>query len=144
MEVKFTASTQFNDFIRKCDNLDFECLKIGTDGTLIQHIKEMEITPKSGWIKGPEPLIYSGYTEDHNEIIQEGKYKCLANTNTIYVKEDVIYSRPSHGTFHNANYGKYGVDYMNENAEARWLDDTNNRYSSFVIEEIKKEIGSKK
>lgn len=145
MEVKFTASTQLNDFIRKCDNLDFECLKIGTDGTLIQHIKEMEITPKSGWKNSNyPPLIYSGYTEDHNEIIQEGKYKCLANTNTIYVKEDVIYSRPSHGAFHNSDSGTYGEDYMNANAEERWLDDKNNRYSSFVIEEIKKEIGSKK
>lgn len=128
MEIKFTASAQLNDFIRKCDNLDFECLKIGTDGTLIEKINADEVTPYA-----------TGNTQEHNEIIQEGRYKCLANTNTEYGGR-IHDNGPDHGRFHNA----WNPPYQNAAAEQGWLLDKGERYSSFVIEEIKKEIGSKK
>lgn len=127
MAFKVTGKTDFSpellNFIHKCDDLDFEVLKPGTEGGLIQYIKDIQVTPYD-----------TGYTEEHNEILQEGRQKVLANTNTDYGAE--IYDGPSVGTFHNADHPPY----TNANAQAFWLNDIVGNYSGVVTEDIQEEI----
>lgn len=119
---KFDVSPALTDFVHKCDNLDFEVLKPGTEGGLIQYIKDIQVTPKD-----------TGYTEEHNEILEEGRQKVLANTNTEYGAE--IYDGPSYGEFHNVNHPPY----KNANAQEFWLNDVVGNYSGVVLDDITEE-----
>jgi len=122
-KTEFKPSPALTDFIHKCDDLDFEVLKPGTEGGLIQYIKDIQVTPKD-----------TGYTEEHNEILQEGRQKVLANTNTEYGAE--IYDGPSYGEFHNMGHPPF----KNANAQEYWLNDTVGNYTGVVLEDIKDEV----
>lgn len=123
MTVEFKASSALKNLIRKCDDLDFQVLQVGTGGGLIQYINDLQVTPKD-----------TGYTEEHNEIIQQGRQKCLANTNEEYGAE--IYDGPTNGSFHNMG----NPPFQNANAQPFWLNDIVGDYSGFVIEDIQEEI----
>lgn len=122
ISAKLNVSPALTDFVHKCDNLDFEVLKPGTEGGLIQYIKDIQVTPKR-----------TGITEEHNEILEEGRQKVLANTNTDYGAE--IYDGPSYGEFHNKSHPPY----QNANAQAFWLDDIVGNYSEVVLDDITEE-----
>lgn len=129
--ASFTASPQLKNMIEECKHLNFNVLEVGDSGTLIQHIKEMEVTPKD-----------TGYTEDHNEIVSQGTgRKALANTNQEYGGR-IYRNGPDHGRFHNRN----NPPYKNEFAQEEWLrDDVRPDYplSEFVLNNIDFELRRK-
>lgn len=107
VKADFKISSKLDNLIKDCESLNFKVLETGNDGTLVQHIKDLEVTPKD-----------TGYTEDCNEIVEQGYgRKALANTNQDYGGR-IYRNGPDYGRFHNKSHPPY----ENEWAQKRWLE----------------------
>lgn len=129
--AKFEMSPQLHNMIEECKHLSFQVLEVGNSGTLVEHIKDLEVTPKD-----------TGFTEEHNEVVSQGTgRKALVNTNEDYGGR-IYRNGPDYGRFHNIDHPPY------KNAFARegWLeDDVRPDYplSEFVVNSIDMELRRK-
>lgn len=113
--AKFKESPNLKNLIKKCRDLEFDVLKEGKDGDLIGLIADAEITP-----------YFTGYTQEHNEIVREGKQRILCNTNTEYGKE--LYDSGREFVPHHALDGSG----KNANPRDNWMDVGDDGYKSTV------------
>lgn len=128
IETEFKQTDELKNFLKKCEVLDFETLKPGTDGKLIKFINEAQVTP-----------YQTGFTQEHNEIQEDGNAKVLTNTNMDYGPK--IYNITSNDYFipHHDIKGSE----KNSNPMGKWFemgDGDYSRITDFVVDNIKKEI----